>query len=147
MTTLRKVIPLNQVIGYILAATFMLFPLLAYRDSPGLFGSPGLFHLALLTALGGAASAAAFANRGERLLSLFPGVTAGVCAALIWHAVLHTQIAASVPSTKLQLAITLGLGALLGFVVFWLLRKLRVARGGVAQQNTQPGRAKQRRAD
>jgi hypothetical protein len=127
MSDLREVIPANQIIGYLCGAVFMMFPLLAYRDATDLFGSGsrGMFTLSLITMLGGLLSGVAFANRGQRLLAVIPGIVAGFLVAAIWHWFLYGNAASSMPSGKLGIALAILAGGLAGYGLFWIFRSIR----------------------
>lgn len=118
-----KSVPLNQAFAYILAAIFVLCPLLAYRDAPYIFGAQGLLHLILIVAAGGALSMAVMVDAGERLLAIVPGLIAGIGAAWAWHYILHDASSQLIPGDKLKLIVALLGGAAPGFLLLSLLRR------------------------
>jgi len=133
MEETRKVIPGHQAVGYILGACLVLIPLFAYRDAVELFGSPGALHLVLIVAGGGAVSCVALAERGDRMLALFPGLVGGACVALVWDTLLHSSFGASFVSGNFKVIVPIGIGAVPGAVLFRLLKFVRKVTWGVAQ--------------
>lgn len=125
MANLKQTIPTNQAIAFVLWACLVVFPLLAYRESTDVFGTPALVHLAALTGFGGLVGTAVIARRGNRLLALLPGAVGGVGVALLWHYLLFTNPIEFIGQGKRALLVSIFVGASPGLALYVAAAALR----------------------
>jgi hypothetical protein len=121
----REHIPFEEGLAFILAAITIVLPLHTYlHDFPSLFGEYRTVKVLVIAAIGGAGSLSLYVGPGERLLALVPGLVAGLGAAGLCVTYLETRLPLEGWMHHLGFYPVLGVGALPGFVLMWLARRV-----------------------
>jgi hypothetical protein len=109
--------------GALVALLLVAVPMVAYSDYPSVFGESASLKLFVFCGLGMSAAFTLFFGRGKRLIALMPGLVAGLAGAGLYLYV--PQALLGVAPSRRWGYLAFVVGALLGLLLYWLVRKLR----------------------
>ena len=114
----------DHAVGAIIIVLFAGVPIAAHIDDRNIFGESAAEILFVLVGLGMSVGAICLAGRGRRFLAAAPGLVAGLCSVALYLYLPAGEWLGEAFPRKGELLI-LALGAVPGFLLFWLLCRLR----------------------
>jgi hypothetical protein len=125
----RQALSRDFAAGALVALLLVAVPLAAYSDYPSVFGESASLKLFVLCGLGMSAAFSLFFGRGKRLIALMLGLVAGLAGAGLYLYI--PQALLGVAPSRQWGYLAFVVSALLGLLLYWLVRKFR---GGPSAQ-------------
>jgi len=124
----REYIPFEEGLALILAIITIASPLHAYLHNPDVFGDQRTLKLLAIATVGGAASFGLYVGPGERLMGVVAGLVAGLGAAALCAEWIRVSLPMAGWTRHLAFDLMLGVGAVPGFLLLWLFRRMAYRR-------------------